>query len=125
MNREEDEQLWDLLGRAKPAPASPFFARNVLREVRDEPRWKSSLRSWMGLRALVPATALAVALLAAMVLTHTPESSTSDQDEPVAAAAVDSDPIAQIDPQDYEVVADLDDLLAAEENNLWDDTSSL
>ncbi len=36
----------------------------------------------------------------------------------------DSDPIAQIDPQDYEVVADLDNLLAAEDTNLWDDDNS-
>jgi len=33
--------------------------------------------------------------------------------------------IAQIDVQDYEVVADLDNLLASDENSPWDDNSSL
>jgi hypothetical protein len=31
------------------------------------------------------------------------------------------DTVAQLDPQDYEVVADLDDLIAMEEDGLWDD----
>jgi hypothetical protein len=29
--------------------------------------------------------------------------------------------IAKIDPQDYDVVADLDELLVTDESNLWDD----
>jgi hypothetical protein len=39
--------------------------------------------------------------------------------------APEEDLIAQIDVQDYEVVADLDELLASDENNLWDENSSL
>ena len=31
------------------------------------------------------------------------------------------DVIVKIDPQDYDVVADLDELLATDESNLWDD----
>jgi hypothetical protein len=119
MQREEDEQLWDLLGQAKAPPVSPFFARNVLRAVRREPPWKSLARSWLSLRRLVPATGVAaIALLAGVMLVHRPAPHKQ-------AAPADLDPIAKIDPQDYEVVADLDDLLASEENNLWDDSSSL
>jgi hypothetical protein len=33
--------------------------------------------------------------------------------------------VAKIDPQDYEVVADLDELLAVDENSLWDENSTL
>jgi len=35
------------------------------------------------------------------------------------------DAVAKIDPQDYEVVADLDELLASDENSLWDDNQTL
>jgi hypothetical protein len=35
------------------------------------------------------------------------------------------DVVAQIDPQDYEVVANLDDLLVLYETSLWDENSSL
>jgi hypothetical protein len=118
MNREEDEQLWDLLGKVQPPQISPFFARNVLRKIRQEPRWKAAFRAWLSPRRLVPAAAVASIVAAAMIFTHQPR---LEQE----STAADSDPIAKIDPQDYEVVADLDDLLASEENNLWDDSSSL
>jgi hypothetical protein len=118
MKREEDEQLWDLLGHAKEAQASPFFARDVLRKVRQESSWKIAARSWFSLRRLAPAAAAVVALVAAIMLTHQP----AVHEEP---ASPDADLIAKIDPQDFEVVADLDDLMASEDNNLWDDSSSL
>ena len=35
------------------------------------------------------------------------------------------DIVAQVDPQDYDVVADLDELLASDESNLWDDNTTL
>jgi hypothetical protein len=35
------------------------------------------------------------------------------------------DVVAKVDPQDYEVVADLDELLASDENNLWEENSTL
>ena len=31
------------------------------------------------------------------------------------------DVMAKIEPQDYDVVADLDELLTTDDNNLWDD----
>jgi hypothetical protein len=36
-----------------------------------------------------------------------------------------SDVVAQIDPQDFEVVADLDVLIASDEGSLWDDNQTL
>jgi hypothetical protein len=119
MKREDDEQLWDLLGRTPGPRPSPFFARNVLRRIRQEPRWTAGWRSWLSPRRLVPVSAVALALAAAVLFTHHP--STRQR-----TASSDLDPIiAKIDVQDYEVVADLDDLLASDDNNLWDDTSSL
>ena len=36
MDREDDKQLWDILGRVPEPTLSPFFARNVVRSVRQE-----------------------------------------------------------------------------------------
>jgi len=48
-NDSRDEALWDLLGKARGAEASPYFVRKVLRAVEsaDEPRptlWQTLLR---------------------------------------------------------------------------------
>ena len=118
MNREDDQQLWELLGLAAEPRLSPFFARNVVRQIRQEPRWFERAQSWLTLRRLVPASGLALVAIAAIIFTHNP----SLRQKP---AAVEPDPVAKIDVQDYEVVADLDELLASDENNLWDEDSTL
>jgi hypothetical protein len=118
MERKEDEQLWDLLGQARTPEVSPFFARNVVRDIRQEPAWRVRLRRWLTPGLLIPTTSLAAAFLAALIWTH----QVQPPDLAVESApAADNDPIAKIDPQDYDVVADLDNLLASEDNNLWDD----
>ncbi len=117
MKREDDEQLWDLLGKAPQPEVSPFFARNVLRRIREQPSWLVRARSWLSLRKLVPISGFAVAIVGTFLFLHR---SALDR-KPVNGVDV----IAQIDVQDYEVVADLDDLLASDENILWDDNSSL
>ena len=117
MKREDDEQLWDLLGRKPEPKVSPFFARNVLRQVREEQSRYARTRVW--LRRLVPASALALAILGAMIFMR-------DQPAPEVAMDYQIDPvIASIELQDYEVVADLDNLLASDENSPWDESSTL
>ena len=118
MKREDDEQLWDLLGHAAERKLSPFFARNVLRQVRREPHSFQIARAWLSWRGLLPASGLAVAMLAAIIVMHHPSA-------PQKQSQLEPDVVAKIDPQDYEVVADLDDLLASEENGLWDENSTL
>ena len=113
MKREDDQQLWDLLGQARSTEVSPFFARNVVRTIRERPQPFERLRRWLSPRKLIPATGLAVAVVAAMLMMHRPASLTPADDTP--------DVIVAIDPQDYDVIADLDELMAADENNLWDD----
>jgi hypothetical protein len=113
MKREEDQQLWDLLGQARQVELSPFFARNVLRKIRERGQPFARLRTWLTARKLVPATGLAVAVIATMLALHQPVSRNSREGAP--------DVLAKIDPQDYDVVADLDELLATDENNVWDD----
>jgi hypothetical protein len=113
MKREDDQQLWDFLGQAKPRQLSPFFARNVVRRIRERPTRVEWLRSWLSPWRLVPATGLAMAVVATILALHQP-ASRSPADSP-------PDVIVKIDPQDYDVVADLDELLATDENSLWDD----
>jgi len=113
MKPEDDQQLWDLLGQASNPKLSPFFARNVVRAVRQAPAPFETLRRWLSPRRLVPVAALATAVVAALLAVHQPAIHKSSDNAP--------DVIAQIDPQDYDVVADLDELLVTDESNLWDD----
>lgn len=111
MKREDDEKLWDLLGRSAEPKVSPFFARNVLREIREsESRPQAS--GW--LRWLVPAAGVAVAIIAALFLrVQTPDSNDSDP-RPDALAVIES--------QDSELIADLDDLFESDDSNSWDES---
>jgi hypothetical protein len=111
MKREDDEKLWDLLGRSAEPKISPFFARNVLREVRE-----SESRPRMGgwLQWLVPTAGVAVAIIAALFLrVQMPERNSSDRD---------SDILALMEGQDSELIADLDDLIGPDDTNSWDDS---
>src|SRR5688572_8176631 len=98
MKREDDEKLWDLLGKSPEPKVSPFFARNVLREIR-ETEVKSRTGGW--LRWLVPAAGVAVAITAALFLgVQTPEPNYSDSR---------AETVTLIEAQDSELIADLDD----------------
>jgi hypothetical protein len=112
MNREEDPQLWDLLGRSKGVAPSPFFARNVVRAVRAEIPERHSLTTWFNLGRLVTAfsaaaAAVAIALFTFQVLHH--------QGSPHRG-------LTTAEVQDSDVAADLD-LLASNDDD--DDTSLL
>jgi hypothetical protein len=72
MNREDDDQLWDLLGQAQQPAVSPFFARNVLRRVREQPQRLVWVREWLNLRSLIPASTVAVAFIVAAFVVHSP-----------------------------------------------------
>jgi hypothetical protein len=115
MKREDDQELWDLLGKAAEQPTlSPFFARNVVRQIRQEPSWRERLTWWLTPRWLLPAGAVAAAVVVAAVSFDRPA------EAPITVAT--EMPVAvQLDPIDYQVVADLDTLLAMEEDNLWTD----
>ncbi len=111
MNREEDPQLWDLLGRSKGTVPSPFFARNVVRAVRAEtPEWYGVM-AWFNLRRLAP-TLSAVAVLAIAGFTFQVLNHRGSPQRGFTAVEV----------QDSEVDADLD-LLASNDDD--DDTSLL
>jgi hypothetical protein len=113
MKREDDQQLWDFLGQVTEPRLSPFFARDVLRAVRHRSERFSWLRAWLYPRRLVPATALAAAAIVTLLAIHRPPVRTPSENAP--------DVVASIEPQDYDVVADLDELLVTDESSLWDD----
>jgi hypothetical protein len=118
MRREDDRDLWDLLGQAAQPRLSAFFARNVVRRIREKPGRFDWVRTWFSLRRLVPASAIAVAVIGGAIVMQHPTTRT-------AASESAPDAVAKIDPQDYEVVADLDELLASDENSLWDENQTL
>ena len=111
MKREDDQELWDLLGHAGAPTLSPFFARNVVRQIRQEPDWRENVRRWFSPRRLIPAGAVALAIVATTLSFRTPTTPSESVPETVA----------RLDPQDFEIVADLDVLIAMEEDGLWDD----
>ena len=118
MKREDDQELWDLLGKTSEPAISPFFARNVLRQIRQERGWRDRLGEWFAPRRLIATSAVALAIVAAVITVQRPTST------PVASENV-PEVVAQLDEIDYQVVADLDSLLAMEEDTLWSDGDTL
>ena len=117
MERQDDNELWDILGRVPEPTLSPFFARNVLRKIRQEKTGFGRARNWFSLRRLVAASAVAVVVVGMAIATRHPASQRT--------SANDSDVVAKIDPQDYDVVADLDELIAWDENTMWEEKPTL
>ena len=117
MEPEDDKQLWDILGRVPKPTLSPFFARNVVRNIRQEATRFEWSRNWFSLRRLVAASAVAIVVVGMAIATHHPTSKT--------ASADDLDVVAKIDPQDYDAVADLDELITWDENSVWEDKPTL
>ena len=109
MKREDDEKLWDVLGHSAEPGVSPFFARNVLRKIREEQGESAPRRNW-ALRWLVPAAGMATVIIAALTFpAHLVERPHRDSGVQVAGA----------DSQDNDLLADLDDLVDPEDG--WDD----
>jgi hypothetical protein len=113
MRREEDEKLWDLLGHSAEPKVSPFFARNVVRKIR-EAQGETPARPWWHLRWAVPAAGVAVAVIAAFSpRVQMPQQSHSDPG---------GDSVAMSEAQDGDLMTDLDDLFASDDSNSLDDS---
>jgi hypothetical protein len=118
MDREDDKQLWDILGHIPEPTLSPFFARNVVRTVRHEATRFERVRNWLSWRRLAAASAIAIIVIGMAIATHHPVSQTPAVNDPDVV-------VAKIDPQDYDAVADLDELIAWDENSVWEDKPTL
>jgi hypothetical protein len=117
MEPEDDKELWDVLGRLPAPTLSPFFSRNVLRKIRQEPARFERVRNWLSRGKLVGASAVAAIAVVLALVTHYPG--------PRSASSGDLDVVAKVDPQDYDVVADLDELIAWDENSVWEEKPTL
>lgn len=115
MNREDHDDLWELLGKARQTPVSPFFSRNVLREIRNEPQRAPGLLDWLRLHwrlASVGSVAIIVASFGAWSQIQDAQREQREQQLTALAEEVSASP-------DYAVITQLDDLLAMEENSVW------
>jgi hypothetical protein len=115
MNREDDQELWDLLGKTAQPGVSPFFARNVVRQIRRKKIWMDYVRGWLRPRRLIPASAVALVMIVSALSIHSYRDSADNPPELMT----------KIDPQDYDTVADLDDLLATDDDGIWTEGESL
>ena len=110
MERNDDAPLWDLLGHSRVAEASPFFARNCVRAVRDEPVATSSgFGSWFAPRRLIPSfAAVAAVVIAVFTLRGTHQQRSPEQSPPVTLASVNV-PEAELVATDLDVLSGDDD----------------
>jgi hypothetical protein len=110
MNPDEQDELWELLGKAKTPAVSPFFARNVLRAVREQRQEKGGMFAWLHGPWRVATIGAFALLLASLGLLHP----TVPQNEQMTLLAqkVSASP-------DYDVISHLDELLDSEENSVW------
>ena len=131
---EDRDELWALLGKARPVKASPAFARDVLRRVRMEQperepgflEWLRAGSNWVGFAGAVAAIALVV-LSAQRGAPERAEFVASDSGGAAALAqvsAVNSEIDEVVESAEFGVIANLDVLLAMDENDLWLEASA-
>jgi hypothetical protein len=122
MKHEEHDDLWELLGRARPVKASPMFSRNVLRALRQlEPEKGRGFVDW--LRAGWNWVAVTGAAAAVICLTLSLRTSHPAASRQVAAASADNAALEEVlRSPDLSVIANLDMLVAMDDNDLWLDS---
>ena len=104
MNREDDQPLWDILGKPAAPRVSPFFARDVVREIRTEAHGFAGLRSFFVWPKVAAFSGLAAAVLVASIAVH--HSRNNHELQPSRMVAV-----SKVSP-DEDFDRDIDDLVA-------------
>jgi len=116
MNSEEHDDLWHLLGKARQPTVSPFFSRNVMREVRnlrqEQPGFFAWIRRHWQLTAI--GTCAALMLAGTFLKSSTSERAVVDEQQQLLVMAV-----TVSESPDYHVIAHLDELLDSEESSIW------
>jgi hypothetical protein len=118
MINDEHDDLWRLLGKARQPEISPFFARNVLRQIRLSEQERPVVFSWFRRKTLLAAAGgVAVVLLSLasfqFAVRSIPNHSNTEMNLLLTQQGV-----------DLEAISNLDELLAYEENNPWLDDST-
>ena len=124
MNTDDNDKLWELLGKTRQPPVSPFFARNVLRAVRQEEearpvrtllsRLSRSLHRWTWQVAIAGTCAVAVLITVGPGAIGRHHHRVPPQTKFVRQI---------VGNPDYEVIKHLDELVADEESSVWLDDS--
>ena len=115
MKDDEHDKLWEFLGKAREPKVSAFFAANVIRKVREEmerPKGLAALAQWLRRKWFIPVTATACAIAA---LSFLPEKAVI----PSVGPSLDDMALAVAQASELNLIADLDTLVAAEDNALW------
>ncbi len=97
----KNDELWNVLGRAKPVQASPYFVRKVLRTVQEESAQSASFSFPVLLRWLLPTSAFAALALGWFSYYDANARATAEFNE------------------QFEILADLPALVAYEDSSLW------
>ena len=120
ISSDDNDELWSLLGKAKPPAVSPFFARNVIRELRGVRRESEGLLGMLLSHWQWTATAAiavcVVAFAAAQFVGNRLHNRQIDSLMAITEKVSDS--------PDFYVINDLDDLLASEESSVWLDNTT-
>src|SRR2546422_786168 len=115
MDTEDKDALWHLLGKAKTPEVSPFFARNVVRQLRLAESENKSFAAWLLAKWRVATLGAAAAILLAVATGEFVHRSATTRR--IEIAQLSDDP-------DYDAIDHLDELLAYEENSIWLENSA-
>lgn len=110
MNTDEHDDLWHLLGKARMPAPSPFFSRNILRAIREEKQERRGALAWLRRHWQLAATGACAVLIAGFALNPAP-------DHPDNTTLLLAEQVSQS--IDYQVIDNLDELIASEENLAW------
>jgi hypothetical protein len=114
MKNEEHDELWALLGKAREAKVSPFFASKVIRSIRSTAEQDLGVLAWLRRRWLLPLSAGAAAAVLAIMVINRP----AREPEGVAVAADPLEEIAEV-ASTSPGMPSLDALLASEDHSIW------
>lgn len=119
---EQHDDLWRLLGKAKPVKGSPFFSRNVLRAIRAEaPAREVGFVEWLrtGWNGLV-AVGAAAALVIVGLTTQSSNPGGAGGSQMAAVESKESKAIDEVvNSEEFAVIANLDTLIAMDDNDVW------
>ena len=116
---DEQDGLWKLLGKARQPKVSPFFARNVVRDVRALRQERSGFFGLLGRHWQFALSGAAVGCLAAIAAFQFVGN--VSQNRQIDSLVAITEQVSES--PDFYVINDLDDLLASEESSVWLDSS--
>ena len=111
MNDPERDELWDLLGKAKVADPSPFFAAKTIATVR---KLQADRRVFWANWARFGLPGALAGALAVFLTVFSIRTEPKIESKPVV--------VTQTETSDLELIADLDSALSSEESSVWLDS---